>query len=159
MSLQSDAFFDKPTQIVRFTWPTWGPPGSCRPQMGLLGSTYADCPRVPGPYRKKTVTTLCTNAVFNIFVPWHFSGLAWWHHGMETTSALLALCEGNPQTSGNSPNKRPAMWALDNSSNKPLDKHSSGRWSETPWRACDIIFNGKSLKSWLWKNVNVIPWT
>ena len=22
------------TQIARFTWPTWGPPGSCRPQVG-----------------------------------------------------------------------------------------------------------------------------
>ena len=23
-------------QIARFTWPTWGPPGSCRPQVGLM---------------------------------------------------------------------------------------------------------------------------
>ena len=25
-----------PTQIARFTWPTWGPPGSCRPQLGPM---------------------------------------------------------------------------------------------------------------------------
>ena len=25
-----------PTQITRFTWPTWGPPGSCRPQLGPM---------------------------------------------------------------------------------------------------------------------------
>ena len=24
------------TQIARFMWPTWGPPGSCRPQVGPL---------------------------------------------------------------------------------------------------------------------------
>ena len=24
------------TQIARFTWPTWGPPGSCRPQVGPM---------------------------------------------------------------------------------------------------------------------------
>ena len=24
----------KTYQIARFTWPTWGPPGSCRPQVG-----------------------------------------------------------------------------------------------------------------------------
>ena len=23
-------------QIARFTWPTWGPPGSCRPQVGPM---------------------------------------------------------------------------------------------------------------------------
>ena len=36
-----------PPQIARITWPTWGPPGSCRPQVGpmlapwtLLSGTY-----------------------------------------------------------------------------------------------------------------------
>ena len=27
-------FWSADTQITRFTWPTWGPPGSCRPQVG-----------------------------------------------------------------------------------------------------------------------------
>ena len=26
----------KQSQIARFTWPTWGPPGSCRPQVGPM---------------------------------------------------------------------------------------------------------------------------
>ena len=30
--------YDMVTQIARFTWPTWGTPGSCRPQLGpMLG--------------------------------------------------------------------------------------------------------------------------
>ena len=44
------------TQIVKFMGPTWGPPGSSRPQMGLmlapwtLLSLYVPCVRPPSPY-------------------------------------------------------------------------------------------------------------
>ena len=41
-------YFCFPSQTARLTWPTWGPPGSCRPQVGpmlapwtlLSGLTY-----------------------------------------------------------------------------------------------------------------------
>ena len=28
------------TQIARFVWPTWGPPGSCRPQVGPMLTSW-----------------------------------------------------------------------------------------------------------------------
>ena len=31
-----DGKCSKGTQIPKFLWPTWGPPGSCRPQMGPM---------------------------------------------------------------------------------------------------------------------------
>ena len=45
-----NCMISKVTQIARFTWPTWDPPGSCRPQVGptlapwtLLSSLVFDC--------------------------------------------------------------------------------------------------------------------
>ena len=42
----------KTTQIAKFVWPTWGPPGSYRLQMGpMMAPCYQrrPCPTVPGP--------------------------------------------------------------------------------------------------------------
>ena len=36
MGGQTKAFINGYTQIARFMGPTWGPPGSCWPQMGLM---------------------------------------------------------------------------------------------------------------------------
>ena len=36
--------------------------------------------------------------------------VSWWHHQMETFSALLVLCEGNPPVTGGFPSKRPVTW-------------------------------------------------
>ena len=36
----------------------------------------------------------------------------WWRHKMETFSALLAFCEGNPSVTGGSPSHRPITRAL-----------------------------------------------
>ena len=35
---------------------------------------------------------------------------AWWRHQMETFSALMALCEGNPPITGELPSQRPLTW-------------------------------------------------
>ena len=59
---------------------------------------------------------------------------AWWRHQMETFSALLALCEGNPPVTGDI--------SFDLRLNKRLSKQSIHRWFETPssslWRHCDF---------------------
>ena len=40
--------------------------------------------------------------------------LSWWCRQMETFSALLALCEGNPPVTGGFPSQRPVMmWSFD----------------------------------------------
>ena len=53
---------------------------------------------------------------------------SWWHHQMETFSALLALCEGNPPVTGGVPSQRPVIRGFDGSfdqcGNKWLDKQS-----------------------------------
>ena len=37
----------------------------------------------------------------------------WWYNVMETLSALLALCEGNPSVTGSYPHKVPVMQSFD----------------------------------------------
>ena len=61
------------------------------------------------------------------------------------------LCEGNPQTIADSPDKGASnaglLYFFDVSPNKLLSKHSSGRWSETSWRSCGItVMSGHSTK-------------
>ena len=40
-------------------------------------------------------------------------GEAWWRHQMETSSASLSLCEGNPPVTGGFPTQRPVTWSFD----------------------------------------------
>ena len=60
----------------------------------------------------------------------------WWHHQMETFSALLALCVGNSPLTSEFPSQRPMMWNFDvffdMHRNKCLSKQSWGWWFETP---------------------------
>ena len=73
---------------------------------------------------------------------------SWWHHEMETFSALLALCAGNSTVIGEFPAQRPVMRSFDvffdPRLNKWLSKQSWDWSSETPsrslWRHC----NGRS---------------
>ena len=49
------------------------------------------------------------------------AGHPWWRHQMETLSASVDLCEGNPPVTGGFPSQRPVtLWRL----NKRLSKHS-----------------------------------
>ena len=68
----------------------------------------------------------------------HFE-ITWWSHQMETFSALLALCEGNPQVAGVFSSQRLMTWSFDVSFdvhlNKRLSKHSRRRWFDTSWHS------------------------
>ena len=59
----------------------------------------------------------------------------WWHHQMETFSALLAICAGNSPVSGEFPAQRPVTRSFDIffdlRLNKRLSKQSCGWWFET----------------------------
>ena len=76
----------------------------------------------------------------------HPGANAWWRHQMETFSALLALCEGNPPVTGGPPSQRPVTRRFDVffdlRLNKRLSKQSRRRWFETQsrslWRHCDF---------------------
>ena len=69
----------------------------------------------------------------------------WWRHQMETFSALLALCEGNPPVTGGFPTQGPVTRSFgvfyDLRPNKRLSKQSRRRWFETSsrslWRNCN----------------------
>ena len=71
--------------------------------------------------------------------------VSWWRHQMETFSALLAICTGNPPVSGEFPAQRPVTRSFDVffdlRTNKRLSKHWWGWWFETPswslWRQCN----------------------
>ena len=59
----------------------------------------------------------------------------WWRHQMETFSALLAICAGNPPVPGEFPAQRPVTRSFDVffdlHLNKRLSKLSRGCWFET----------------------------
>ena len=71
----------------------------------------------------------------------------WWHHQMETFSALLALCVGNSPVPGEFPAQRPVTRSFDVlfdlRPNKWLSKQWWGWWFETQscplWRHCNEI--------------------
>ena len=72
------------------------------------------------------------------------ANITWWHHQMETFSALLALCAGNWMVSDEFPSQRPVTRSFnvffDPHLNKRLSKELRRRWFETPlpplWRHC-----------------------
>ena len=61
--------------------------------------------------------------------------ITWWRHEMETFSALLSLCEGNPSVIGGFPSQRRVTRSVDAffdlRLNKRSSKQSRRRWSET----------------------------
>ena len=62
---------------------------------------------------------------------WRKNAPDWWCHQMETPSALLALCEGNPPVTGGFPSQRASNVDRWHFSSKLLKKHLSGWWYET----------------------------
>ena len=60
---------------------------------------------------------------------------SWWRHQMETFSALLAICAGNPPVPGDFPAQRPVTRSFDIffdlRLNKRFSKQSWGWWFET----------------------------
>ena len=77
----------------------------------------------------------------------HWTVTAWWHHQMETFSALLAICAGNSPVTGEFPAQRPVTRGYDVffnlRLNKQLTKQSWGWWFATPscplWRHCNEV--------------------
>ena len=78
----------------------------------------------------------------------HFP-LSWWHHQMETFSALLALCAGNLPVAGavNSPHKASdaELWCfLWSAAEQSFSTHWRRRWFETPSRSLWCHWNGST---------------
>ena len=77
-----------------------------------------------------------------------FDEIKKWHHQMETFSAVLALCEGNPPVTGGFHSQRPLTWSFDVFFdlflNKRLSKQSRCWWFETSsrsfWRRCNAPY-------------------
>ena len=73
--------------------------------------------------------------------------VTWWHHQMETFSALLAICAGNSPVPGEFTTQRPVTRSFDVffylRLNKRLSKQSWGWWFETLslplWRQCNEL--------------------
>ena len=67
----------------------------------------------------------------------------WWHHQMETFSALLAFCAGNSPVTDEFPAQRPVTRSFDVCFdlrlNKRLSKQSWGGLSDALWRHCNDI--------------------
>ena len=76
--------------------------------------------------------------------------MSWWRHQMETFSALLALCEGNPPVTDGFPPQRSETRSIDVffdlRVNKWLSKQSRRRWFGTPLRSLWRHWNGHYQK-------------
>ena len=86
-------------QTAKFMWPTLGPPGSCRPQMGPMLAPWT----LLSGYGSSSVQFMAyvTHAYVNhgmgYCIPcragrWHMACQSWWRNGIEKLSELLALC-------------------------------------------------------------------
>ena len=58
----------------------------------------------PNPYRAEFTSQNINTFAFPL-ISKHWNYTSWWHHRMETFSALLALCAGNSPVPVNSPHK------------------------------------------------------
>ena len=84
--------------------------------------------------------------------------ISWWHHQMETLSALPAICSGNSPVTGEFPAQRPATRSFDVffdlRPNKRLSKQWWGWWFETPlwplWRQCIVKYQLYISVHWAW---------
>ena len=74
------------------------------------------------------------------------SVMAWWRHQVETVSASLVLCEGNPPVTDDFHSQRSVKRSFDVffdvRPNKRLNKQSICRWFDTPWRSLQRCRNG-----------------
>ena len=96
----------------------------------------------------------------NVLMHWLVTSLAlnaalsWWHHQMETFSALLVICAGNSPVPGEFPTQRPVTRSFDVffdlRPNKRLSKQWWGWWFETPpcplWCHCNVV--SKRTHTW-----------
>ena len=133
-------------------WPTWGPPGSYRPQMAPC---WPHEPCYQGSYdtfvqyhtRNLFTKYLKVSQALEFFNRSQILLVSWWRHQMETFSALLAICAGNSLVTCELPAQRPVTRSFDVffdlRLNKRLGKTSWGWWFETPtrplWRRCNVL--------------------
>ena len=79
----------KCSQIARFTWRTWGPPGSCRPQVGPMLAPWT----LLSGFSHSSIFALELFGLFRLcllFWPYYTPLVTpWWRHQMETFSTLL----------------------------------------------------------------------
>ena len=87
---------------------------------------------------------------------------SWWRHQMETVSALLVLCEGNPLVTGGFPSQRPVTERfnifVDLYLKKRLIKQSARRWFETLPRQSLTSVLQLPLSYWMPRSCNTGPW-
>ena len=80
--------------------------------------------------------------------------IAWWRHQMETSSALLALCEGNSPITVGFPSQRPVTQSfyvdLRLNKNKRFSKSLRRWWFETPSRSLWRYSNEEFPYSKIW---------
>ena len=118
--------------------PTWGPPWSCRPQVGPILAPWTLLSGL-ALYRRKTITGL-------VYQPIYASLCFMMRSANGNISSLLALCAGNSPVTGEFPSQRPMMQRFDVffdlRLNKQLSKQSWGWWLKMPscslWRQCKV---------------------
>ena len=69
---------------------------------------------------------------------------------METLSALLALCEGNPSVIGGFPVMQSFDVSFHVSMNKQLNKQSRDRWIKLSWCSYGVAVMNLVYNPWIW---------
>ena len=152
------------SQIAKSMGPTWGPPGSCRPEMGPMLAPWTLLSGLP-----LTIGPLGTYSNENYKFQGNFANVVGkvasilfklQRHQMETFSALLAICAGNSPVPGEFPAQRPVTRSFDVffdlRLNKRLSKQSWGWWFETLSRS---LWRHRNEKHILHRNGKVVTMT
>ena len=136
------------------------PPGADRTQVGpmlapwtLLSGSSSHVPPCISIYTERFRMNCDSNK------PLKHTTESRWRHQIETFSALLALCEGNPRVTGGFPSQNPVTRSLDVCFdlclNKWLSKQSRRRWFETLSRSLSRYCNYCSFP---WRRWYIIIW-
>ena len=136
------------SQIARFMGPTWGPPGSCRPQVGpmlalwtlLSGVIINSASAVSSKHAIHHCHLMCSSVCNSWF---HDDVIKWKHF----PRYWLAICVANSPVTGEFPAQMPVTRSFDVFFDprlyKQLSKQSWGWWFETPsrslWRHCNVF--------------------
>ena len=87
----------------------------CRGAVDLSSFLFnLDCIQAQGSDFESTWDNLSYCGMVRTLIQCHLNltSIAWWRHQMETFSALLTLCVGNPLVPGESTSQRPVMWSF-----------------------------------------------
>ena len=149
------------TQIAKFTWPTWDPPGSCRPHVGPILAPWTllsgwSCRKSPARclcivvfprIMPRKIWAWSCGPLLSLGIPWILGFMMTSSNGniFRVTGPLCGEFTGSRWISLTKASDAEFWCFLSLRLNKHLSKQSRRMWFETPlcslWRHCNYIWS------------------